>query len=116
MNLKPDLQSGKMSIIDLELTDSLNIVDLHNNRFYFKLQQSESSTKKDNEKEEIQISSITIEPGHYTINTLLQLLNTKLEKFNLYLETKSDYLTIKLTKKSDITSFSIYNFMVYLYC
>ena len=116
LDLKPDLQSGKMSIINLEINDSLNIVDLHNNRFYFKLQHSESSNKNTKEshelekKDEIEISSITIEPGNYTVNNLLKLLNTKLEKFNLYLETKSGYLTIKLSKKSDITSFSIYNF------
>jgi len=110
LDLEPDLQNGKVKLLDFELNDQLNIIDLHNNRLYFKIQHSESSNTKDEEEDqEIEINSIVIEPGNYSLDELISSLNEKLEKFNLQFEIKSNYLTIKLKDDPDVKSFSIYN-------
>ena len=113
LELKPDLQKGKLSITDIEVNNTFNEIDSHNNRFYFKLQQSESSTTSDNsiDTDEIEINSITIESSDYNSKKLLEYLNKKLEKFDIiFQKNKSGNLLIKLKENSEYTGFSIYNF------
>ena len=110
LDLESDLQNGKVKLLDFEINDQMNIIDLHNNRLYFKIQHSESSNTKDEEEDqEIEINSIVIEPGNYSLDELISSLNEKLEKFNLQFEIKSNYLSIKLKDDPDVKSFSIYN-------
>ena len=110
LDLQSDLQNGKVKLLDFEINDQMNIIDLHNNRLYFKIQHSESSnTKDEDEDQEIEINSIVIEPGNYSLDELISSLNEKLEKFNLQFEIKSNYLNIKLKDDPDVKSFSIYN-------
>ena len=110
LDLQSDLQNGKVKLLDFEINDQMNIIDLHNNRLYFKIQHSESSnTKDEDEDQEIEINSIVIEPGNYSLDELISSLNEKLEKFNLQFEIKSNYLSIKLKDDPDVKSFSIYN-------
>jgi hypothetical protein len=112
LDLKPDLQKGKISIINLDVTNTFNEIDSHNNRFYFKLQQSESSTTSENsiDTDEIEINSITIDSSDYNSKKLLEYLNKKLEKFDIiFKKNKSGYVSINLKENSEYIGFSIYN-------
>lgn len=112
LDLKPDLQKGKLSIANLDVTNTFNEIDLHNNRFYFKLQQSESSnTENSIDTDEIEINSITIDSSDYNSKNLIECLNKKLDKFDIiFKKNKSGYISINLKENSEYTGFNIYNF------
>ena len=107
MDLKPDLQSGNLLIKDLELRDELSIIDLHNNRFYFKLNNADQF--EEDKETEVELNSLLIEPGSYTNETLIENLNKKLEKYQLVFENNNNIISVKLKKNDDYNSFNIYN-------
>ena len=110
LELKPDLQNGKLLINDLELGELLNNIDIHNNKFYFNVISSDTINSDDDKNSDIEINSVSVEPGNYKIKELLDLLNKKLLKFDLHFEVKSNNcISIKMKKSSTYISFNIYN-------
>jgi hypothetical protein len=102
LELPSDLQYGEIDIKHIEIINKLNSIDNHNNKFYFNMKNNE-------EDDELDVNSLTINVENNNINSILGFLNKKLGNKNIKLFEQNDYVTIKIkdTKKND--KLNLYN-------
>ena len=102
LDLTSDLQNGEIDIKHIEIINKLNSIDNHNNKFYFNMKNNEDD-------EELDVNSLTINVENNNINSILGFLNKKLGNKNIKIFEQNDYVTIKIKdiKKND--KLNLYN-------
>ena len=102
LDLSSNLQNGTIDIKHIETVNKLNSIDIHNNKFYFNMKNNE-------EDEELDVNSLTINVENSNINSILGFLNKKLGNKNIKFFENNDFVTIKIkdTKKND--KLNLYN-------